>query len=116
MSTSIFLHDGPPIAPEIPTIADKTPIKINGEMSKLIEIASNINPDASINLVINKITFLEYLSASIPPIGAAKGCINIGIDASNPTIKDELVFSKTYQLTKINLKKKVENARAPEIK
>jgi len=31
-------------------------------------------------------------------------------------MKDESVFSNTYQLTKMSLKKKVEKANAPEIK
>ena len=61
-------------------------------------------------------SFLGYLSAILPPIGAANGLTRIGIDAIKPTMKDESVFSNTYQLTKISLKKKVEKANAPDIK
>ena len=60
--------------------------------------------------------FLGYLSAIFPPIGAANGLTRIGKDAIKPTIKAESVFTNTYQLTKINLKKNVEKANAPEIK
>jgi hypothetical protein len=116
ISTSIFLQEGPPIPPEKPKKTDKIPIEIKGEISKFTKIAINNKDEASKTLVINKINFLEYLSASLPPIGDEKGCKSIGIELNNPTIKDESVFSRTYQFTKINLKKNVEKARAPDSK
>tara|TARA_B100002051_G_C16467574_1_gene501585 strand:- start:155 stop:496 length:342 start_codon:yes stop_codon:yes gene_type:complete len=69
-----------------------------------------------LNLEKNKTSFLGYLSAILPPIGAANGLTRIGKEAIMPTIKEESVFSKTYQFTKINLKKNVEKANAPETK
>tara|TARA_B100000941_G_scaffold208056_1_gene152173 strand:+ start:1909 stop:2271 length:363 start_codon:yes stop_codon:yes gene_type:complete len=69
-----------------------------------------------VNLEKNRTSFLEYLSAILPPIGAANGLTRIGKDAIKPTIKEESVFSNTYQFTKINLKKNVEKANAPETK
>ena len=50
-------------------------------------------------------SFLGYLSAILPPIGAANGLTRIGSDAIKPTMKDESVFSNTYQPTNIILKK-----------
>ena len=69
-----------------------------------------------LNLEKNKTSFLGYLSAILPPIGAANGLTRIGKEAIMPTIKEESVFSSTYQFTKINLKKNVEKANAPETK
>ena len=68
-----------------------------------------------LNLEKNKTSFLGYLSAILPPIGA-NGLTRIGKEAIMPTIKEESVFSSTYQFTKINLKKNVEKANAPETK
>tara|TARA_B100001996_G_scaffold209632_2_gene160858 strand:- start:442 stop:804 length:363 start_codon:yes stop_codon:yes gene_type:complete len=112
----MFLQEGPPIPPEKPRKADKIPIEIKGEISKFTKIAINNKEEASKILVTNKTNFLEYLSASLPPIGDERGCKSIGIEPNKPTIKEEFVFSKTYQFTKINLKKNVEKANAPDSK
>jgi hypothetical protein len=116
ISTIIFLPDGPSMPPKIPKATESTPIKIIGEMSKLTVNAIKTNIEAAENLVINNTTFLEYLSASLPPIGAAKGLTKIGKDDISPTMKEESVSSKTYQFTRINLRKKVEKAKLPENK
>lgn len=112
----MFLQDGPPIPPEKPRIIDKIAIEIKGEISKFTRTAINKKHEASKILVTNKINFLEYLSASLPPIGDEKGCNSIGIELNSPTIKDEFVFSRTYQFTNISLKKNVEKASAPDNK
>ena len=116
ISTNIFFQEGAFIPPDKPTIRDINPIDHKGDILALIKIANKRKDDASIILVMNRTCFLEYWSANLPPIGDAKGCIKIGIEPNMPTKKDELVFSKTYQLTKINLKKNVEKAKAPENK
>ena len=112
----MFLPDGPSIPPKIPRIIDNIPTNKIGEISKFTTIDIRINTELVINLAEKRTSFLEYLSAIFPPIGAANGLIRMGRDAINPTINEESVFSKTYQFTNINLKKNVEKASAPEIK
>jgi len=68
------------------------------------------------NLAKKSTSFLGYLSAIFPPIGAANGLMRMGKEAIRPTMNEESVFSKTYQFTRINLKKNVEKANDPEIK
>ena len=116
ISTIIFLPDGPSIPPKIPIIIDRTPIKNIGEISIFTMRDIKTNTVLVVNLEKNRTSFLEYLSAILPPIGAANGLTRIGKDAIKPTIKEESVFSNTYQFTKINLKKNVEKANAPETK
>tara|TARA_B000000609_G_C24036691_1_gene273650 strand:+ start:46 stop:624 length:579 start_codon:yes stop_codon:yes gene_type:complete len=116
ISTIIFLPDGPSIPPKIPKIIDRTPIKNMGEISIFTIRDIKTNTLLVLNLEKNKTSFLGYLSAILPPIGAANGLTRIGKEAIMPTIKEESVFSSTYQFTKINLKKNVEKANAPETK
>ncbi len=116
ISTNIFFQEGALIPPDKPTNKDIKPIDHNGDILEFINIANKRKDVASIILVMNKTCFLEYWSANLPPNGDAKGWIKIGIEPNIPTKKDELVFSNTNQLTKINLKKNVEKANAPENK
>ena len=114
MSTNIFFQEGALIPPANPTSKDINAIDHNGDILEFIKIANKRKAVASTILDMNKTCFLEYLSANLPPNGDAKGWIRIGIEPNIPTKKEELVFSNTYQLTKINLKKNVEKAKDPE--
>ena len=114
MSTNIFFQEGALIPPANPTNKDINAIDHNGDILEFIKIANKRKAVASTILDMNKTCFLEYLSANLPPNGDAKGWIRIGIEPNIPTKKEELVFSNTYQLTKINLKKNVEKAKDPE--
>ena len=68
----------------------------------------------TINIVIlalkNTFSF-ENESASLPPRGPNIGNIMVGIEVIMPTIRVELVSSRTYQLTTVPLATNTEKAK-----
>ena len=75
-------------------------MNITKDLKKLVSKEEDINlknKKTDTTLTKRNNFFLEYLSASWPPIGAVSKTVIVGLAATRPTIVVELVFSKTHQ-------------------